>query len=417
MSSEIFLAGASVRSAAQSAVRAGFRVAVADLFCDRDMPPECLACRVADYPREILDIARRVSPRSWSYTGGLENYPDLVEAISRRHRLLGNSAKTLRRVRDPWQLQQVLGRERIAYPEILAEAPHDAAGTWLHKPRRSAGGMHIGVFPHTAFRPAATSLAGAGVESARPAPVRNDPMANADEGSDDPPTGRYYQRRICGTSYGVAFVGRQGTATLLGVTRQLIGCQWAGATGFHYVGSIGPIALQAWPAAELQRIGDCLASEFSLRGLFGVDVIVAGSQIWVLEVNPRFTASIEILERATGLVAMAWHHAACCELPLPPVAAAHGNQIHAKAIVYARHAGVVNAEFYRALEWEPCAEFPCFADLPQEGTTISAGHPILTVFGGGNRIPDVLRQLRSRAAAVRRCLSRHGQVDTGPWRA
>ena len=48
-----------------------------------------------------------------------------------------------------------------------------------------------------------------------------------------------------------------------------------------------------------------LADRFELSGLFGVDFILDGDQVWTLEVNPRYTASVEIVERATGIHAIA----------------------------------------------------------------------------------------------------------------
>ncbi len=44
-------------------------------------------------------------------------------------------------------------------------------------------------------------------------------------------------------SVSAVFLAAGGSAVLLGVTRQLVGCRWAGATGFRYVGSIGPLAI------------------------------------------------------------------------------------------------------------------------------------------------------------------------------
>ena len=100
------------------------------------------------------------------------------------------------------------------------------------------------------------------------------------------------------------FLAAGGSAVLLGVTRQLVGCRWAGATGFRYVGSIGPLEIDRGLRRQFQRIGDCLADAFDMCGLFGIDAIVSGTDVWTIEVNPRLTASVEILERATGLAAI-----------------------------------------------------------------------------------------------------------------
>ena len=79
----------------------------------------------------------------------------------------------------------------------------------------------------------------------------------------------------------------------------------------RYAGSLGPLPLDPRRHASLTRIGEVLAREFDLRGLFGVDFIDDGAEPWPIEVNPRYTASIEVLERALSFSAVGWHVAAC----------------------------------------------------------------------------------------------------------
>ena len=121
----LIIAGASVRAAAQSAVRSGFLVTAADLFCDRDLAECSQAHHVADYPQGILELTRRIPPAEWMYTGGLENEPDLVDAISQRHTLLGHAGCVLLQLRDPWQLARVLSRRRAAVSSASAAITRD----------------------------------------------------------------------------------------------------------------------------------------------------------------------------------------------------------------------------------------------------------------------------------------------------
>src|SRR5438045_3963952 len=83
-------AGARGRGAAASAIRAGFTPHVIDLFADADtrkLAPT-IRCEFSDYPQGLVEQARHVPPMPWMYTGGLENHPDIVEAISQRHSLI-----------------------------------------------------------------------------------------------------------------------------------------------------------------------------------------------------------------------------------------------------------------------------------------------------------------------------------------
>ena len=49
-----------------------------------------------------------------------------------------------------------------------------------------------------------------------------------------------------------------------------------------------------------ESLGDALASAFGLAGWFGVDYILRDEIPWPVEINPRYTASVEIHELATG---------------------------------------------------------------------------------------------------------------------
>ena len=70
---------------------------------------------------------------------------------------------------------------------------------------------------------------------------------------------------------------------------------------FAYCGSVGPLPLDCLLAPALRRLGHRLAAEGGLRGLFGIDGVLRDGAFWPVEVNPRYTASVEVLEYATGL--------------------------------------------------------------------------------------------------------------------
>ena len=95
------------------------------------------------------------------------------------------------------------------------------------------------------------------------------------------------------------------------------GTTWLGASAFTYAGSIGPLPLETSHGNQFEKIGQCLARRFHLRGLFGVDVVIQDDLVWPVEVNPRYTASIEVLERTTSANFLDWHVAACREGKLP----------------------------------------------------------------------------------------------------
>src|SRR5690606_21045188 len=88
---------------------------------------------------------------------------------------------------------------------------------------------------------------------------------------------------------------------------------------FHYAGSLGPLRLANATTRHLQALGDLLAAEFQLIGAFGVDFILDADEetVWPVEINPRYTASMEVLERAHDQLIVAQHIAACRDHTLP----------------------------------------------------------------------------------------------------
>jgi predicted ATP-grasp superfamily ATP-dependent carboligase len=200
------------------------------------------------------------------------------------------------------------------------------------------------------------------------------------------------------------FVAAQGSASLLGVTRQLVGETWLCAHGFQYAGSIGP-----WPVSEallatIMRIGQVIAEQFELLGLFGVDMVIDADTVWTIEVNPRYTASVEIVERVTGSKAIAMHAEACNNFQLPQIhlpaqpAAANSRPCHGKAVLFARRDFEIPRQFADvALAGSLKQPWPSHGDISPAGTPIQAGRPILTLFAEGATVEEVECQLRERA--------------------
>src|SRR5205085_3950144 len=125
-----------------------------------------------------------------------------------------------------------------------------------------------------------------------------------------PTLAEHVQEFIEGDSHSAVYCGDGSRAALLGVTRQLVGLDWLHAGPFRYCGSVGPVRPEPSLGQSLERLGSALARRCGLRGLFGVDGVVRDGAFWPVEVNPRYTASVEVLEYGYDLSAMAWHRSA-----------------------------------------------------------------------------------------------------------
>src|SRR5260370_4542101 len=252
MASHLLLLGASIRGAAFSARRANLHPWGADLFLDADLPLAGPSFqRITDY-HQFLRIGEQGPPGPWMYTGALEKRPGLVERITRRRPLWGNSAKVLRQVRSPLAVFQHLSAADIPCPQL---GPARRAGPlrWLRKAKAGAGGKGISWWTgqHLSRR-------------------------------------HYLQEYIEGDSCAAVYVADQGRASLLGITRQLVGQSWLHAGPFQYCGSIGPLVLVTTLERSFLRLGNSLAARFHLQGLFVVDCVICENLPWPVELNTRY---------------------------------------------------------------------------------------------------------------------------------
>jgi predicted ATP-grasp superfamily ATP-dependent carboligase len=343
----------------------------ADLFADADLQRECPVTKITDYPAGLADWLSRTECAGWLYTGALENHPDLIDRMAELRPLLGNRGAVLRRVRDPLELQKFLRAANLNFPETKpCDGSAPGEGAWLHKTGQGGNGSGV---------------------------------RQCDLEYDELPTSGYWQQRIDGIPGSALFVGD----TLHGITRQLIGEAWTGAGEFQYCGARAPWNLPFAASADLTHLGQVLTMQFHLSGLFGVDFVFDGKCVWIIEVNPRVTAAVEVVERTSGVNLLAKHLAAF------GIAVENSAQTRApsagKAILYAKQSLAVSRSLSDQLlaaassldDWQ-------LADIPHADTMISAGEPILSVLSDGTDSDDVETKLRERVAELEREFYRDG---------
>jgi predicted ATP-grasp superfamily ATP-dependent carboligase len=372
MNEPVILVGGSVRAAAFSALRAGLVPWCLDLFADADLQAvaQVQRCLFDDYPQCLPELLCQAPPGPVVYTGGLENHPNIIERTAAERPLWGNGPTPLRKSRDPFFVTQLLRENGLNVPMVarsVSEGKDQSlahASGYLKKPLKGAGGNGIDL---------ATSA--------------------------DYPHGFYFQQFIPGPSFSAVHCAFADQSQLLGVTEQLVGEPWLCAKPFNYCGSIGPVALEPQLEKTMTRLGEVLREGCGLRGLFGVDFILHHGEPWPVEVNPRYTASIEVLELATGLKALPLHRAAFVERQSvlgTRYSVLSTCAVVAKAVLFAplrlRFPGV------DALEFE-------VADVPHPGDVIEQGWPILTIFARGSSVQDCREMLECRAAQVYQLLA------------
>lgn len=368
----LLLAGLTTRALAVSAAKVGFRVTAVDGFGDRDLRAVAEVIQAPRtqgrfQPRPAAVAAATISAPWVAYTSNFENDPAAVAVLKQGRRLLGNPPEVLARVRNPIELARSLRERGFATPETRASPASPSSGRtqWLLKPRRSGGGHGVRIWR-------------AGQPVSR---------------------GRYLQERIHGLPGSIVFAADGRSAVTLGLTRQLVGEPQLGVAGFRYCGSLlAPPALPLFPhqAQLLERaiaLAAAVTREFGLVGLNGIDFIARNGVPYPLEVNPRYSASMELVERSSGINLFEVHARACDgELLLPP---ALSERVHGKVIVFARH----DVRLGNTLRW---AGRSSLADVPHSGDKIRRGHPICTLFAEAGSELACLRLLWQRAAGIYR---------------
>lgn len=366
----VIVAGVASRALALSAARAGYVVTAIDAFGDLDLRAVAKVIslrRDGGAPFSAMDAAlaaRKENAWAAAYTSNFENHPDAVALLGAGRLLLGNKPSVLEQIRNPLTLMRALRGRGFAVPATRASAPAGAsAGLWLSKPRRSGGGhgtstWKSGRLPRTA----------------------------------------YLQSRISGIPGSITFLADGRHAVPLGISRQLVGLAAFGSRGFRYCGSLlagrdRPLFDRADEIASTARaLADAVTTEFGLVGLNGLDFIARDGVPYPIEVNPRYSASMELVERASGLSLFDSHARACQgELSAEPLP---GRAVTGKAVVFARR--TVRAGDTR--RWQSRG----ISDVPHPGERIGRGHPICTVFAEGRNTGECRARLVKEADRIYR---------------
>lgn len=342
----VLIAAFSGRGLAASARMAGYAPLVADLFGDADTAalasrnevvagdlvngfdgPDLLACL------ERLGGGDGPEPVGFVYGAGFEANPELLAVVAKRWRLLGNSPDVVASVKAPGTFAGACARLGVPHPEI-ADAVPERLGGWLCKRSGGAGGAHIALSSDGAARAGGSDV--------------------------------YFQRQVAGRSVSALFAAAGGEARVLGFSEQ-----WrapAPAEPFRFGGAVQPADLDARRMSELTEAIHLLARYFELSGLNSADFVVGDSAWWILEINPRPGATLDIFDMPDNAL-FAIHLDAIINGRLPPAVEVRGAT--AAQIVYASKALIVPPDHLQYPDWT--------VDQPRPGVVIEVNNPFCTV--------------------------------------
>lgn len=287
---------------------------------------------------------------------GFERSPKLVARLAQEFRLLGCNAATIAKTKAPSAFFGKLTEQGIPHPKTLLKDDTTMRNpdlTWLRKRIGGMGGLHV--------HPLATD-----------API---------------PDGHYAQQHIDGLTIS-ATVLSTGTQQAFAFTQQ-----WTAPSPvapYRFGGVVGNVS----PETELEtRLIDTmlpLLRDLELIGLVTFDFIITpDAEAFLLEINPRPSASLDVLDDADGSLLASHILATTGRGPeaLQHLQAHWRPETKASAYLYA-DAGPFTIP---AIAWPTWVH-----DRPIQGSTIAHHTPILTVTATGADPAEAVRNCQER---------------------
>lgn len=281
------------------------------------------------------------------YGSGFETSPDSLFFLEKHFQLLGNSSQVFKALQNKPQFFQQLQQLDIAFPKVFFNPEHipvhkdKKAINYLIKPFNSIGGYNI--------------------QHAKVADINKLKHSQY-----------YYQHYINGESMSVLFVANGQQATIIGFNKQ-----WTNPSSFIFVGIINHAKLSITHQQTLRDWTQKLTVHYALLGLCSLDFILYKDKCYLLEINPRPSASMRLYGK--NLLKM---HYLACQGQLEPSLISNNKTYTAYQIVYA----IIKIKIPLNMKWP---QYCC--SLPQAETIIDKGNPLCSLIVSGKN-PKTLRE-------------------------
>ncbi len=275
----ILIIAQSGRFLAQMAHRAGYPVRVADQFADIDtlaITEQHLLLTDLDqlsdhqFLQTIQELANK-QPAILIIGTGLERFFNCLALLPANIQSANNGLSALQTCLTPSRWFALLSDLSVRYPPSQFSRPANS-DNFLQKQSQHWGGGHI---------------------------QRPDLPA---------PSGVYYQQKINGRSGSVLFIAAAGAVRLISLNRQY--CRAPEQDDYQLLAVTNSLEISDSQRLWLLQICEKLSQALDLRGYQSLDVIIDDqAHIWLLELNPRPSASLQCLPADWPLID--WHLQAC----------------------------------------------------------------------------------------------------------
>jgi predicted ATP-grasp superfamily ATP-dependent carboligase len=220
--------------------------------------------------------------------------------------ILGNHPYVIERIRDKMKFFQELERLEIPHPETaMAESFEEA------RKRAKDIGYPVLVKPSKGF-------GGVGIRKAQGPKELKQAFHHAyliDEKV-------LIQEYISGISASVSLISSNNETITLALNEQLLGVSELGQEEpFGYCGNVVPLVTNGSVMNRCKNTAEKITSHFGLVGSNGIDFVISKEGVpYIVEVNPRFQATLECVERVLGINMVEAHMKACLQGILPIIA-------------------------------------------------------------------------------------------------
>jgi predicted ATP-grasp superfamily ATP-dependent carboligase len=365
----------SARPFVAAAVQAGFKVSAIDGFADSQTQAMANMTEVAPFDNDgfqaaallaIIDTLDTNRYIGFVYGSGFEAQPALLAEVAKRIPLLGNLPATLASVKSPRIFFSACARLGVAHPQTWTQVNANLPLDGLLKAVGASGGSHV------------------------------QPYSNGKVMLDKQ---HYAQQKLHGLPVSVLFLAYAQQLVLVGFNELMLAPTLA--LPYRYGGVVSQIDLTESEQNQLLKAAQQLTAEFSLLGLNSLDAVLQDGVAYVLEINPRLSASVGLYETVDGEMSLLAMHVAACKqaqtYTLPSSVAVKSCSV-AHAVIYSALPLSIPADFAWP-EWvQDCPS-------PQPSVQILAGQPICTVLASADKAEAAKQLLAIRVKMLNNLLA------------
>lgn len=366
---KIIITAIACRPYVEAAVACGYAVVAIDAFADAEVNAIAESCYQLEFSYGQLNMHQLLQVMNsldldqfvgFCYGAGFEKEPEMLARMNTLLPVIGNLEQVVSHCKAPDDFFSLCERLQVPYPKVMFSQPCNADG-WLRKEIGASGGAHIQL-----------------------ADLQLSHGQKSQEGK------VYYQQFQQGQAVSCLFVAsndnNQHRVQVIGFNEQLINpCDDA---PFRYGGAVSNVAISDVAKARFEQYIGQLSEAIGLVGLNSCDAICNGDAVYVLEINPRLSATIDLYVNAQ----LFEKHMAAVKgevFELEQVC----QKSHAQQIIYAEIGVTIKANII----------WPSWVyDRPKPGSFLAKGMPVCTVTAEAETADLAKCLVNERAVAISR---------------